>query len=238
MKNSKSFKKSYVYVVAFLLVMLISFVYKTVMNMRANEMLIKKDSLESTNESVSAVSENSFYSECEESYVEETTINISVYVCGAVNSPGVYDIPQGSILNDAIMLAGGFAENAACDYVNLVYRIEDNISVYIPYEDEVSEFSGFGDSVIRGSGDLYIWGESVSNETSAGETEVNPNEGKVNINTASLEELMTLPGIGESTARAIIDYREGNEFITIEDIMNVSGIGEAKFNRIRDYICV
>ncbi len=238
MKNSKSFKKSYVYIVAFLLVMLISFVYKTVMNMRANEMLIKKDSSESTNESVSAVSENSSDSEYEETYVEETTINISVYVCGAVNSPGVYDIPQGSILNDAIMLAGGFAENAACDYVNLVYRIEDNISIYIPYEDEVSEFSGFGDSVIRGSGDLYIWGESVSNETSAGEAEVNPNEGKVNINTASLEELMTLPGIGESTARAIIDYREGNEFITIEDIMNVSGIGEAKFNRIRDYICV
>ena len=77
-----------------------------------------------------------------------------------------------------------------------------------------------------------VWGSSA--DTDPGES----SGGLVNINTATLEQLMTLPGIGEVTASAIIEYREQAYFERVEDIMNVTGIGEAKFNGIRDLICV
>ncbi len=152
---------------------------------------------------------------CDESFAATTSEDstVPVYVCGAVVSPGVYYLSPDSLKAEALELAGGLAEGAAQDYVNLAETISSGEKIYFPYEDEVT-------------GGLV-----------AGETD--KSEGKVNINTATKEELMTLPGIGESKAEAIIKYREDNgAFQSIEDITNISGIKEGVYNNIKDYIIV
>ena len=162
----------------------------------------------------------------------ETVQFISVYICGEVRNPGIYDAPKGVMLNDIIEDAGGLTENASVNNINLVYQITGNMSIYIPSEEEMSQ--GFtGGDIIRQDG-VYVWGSSQegASDTGGGGTLM------VNINTASLDELKSLPGIGEVTAQAIIDYRKDNPFGSIEDIKNVTGIGDSKFNRIKDYICV
>ncbi len=161
----------------------------------------------------------------------ETVRIISVYICGEVRNPGIYEAPQGAMLNDIIEDAGGLTENASVNNINLVYQITENMSIYIPSEDEIK--NGFtGGDIIRQDG-VYVWGNS-----SGGSSEPGGSTLMVNINTAALDELKSLPGIGEVTAQAIIDYRNTTPFSAIEDIKNVTGIGDSKFNRIKDYICV
>ena len=139
----------------------------------------------------------------------------------------------GSILNDAVILAGGLTEDAPSERINLVYELNENISVYIPTREELESGSYDDPLIIRTSDSDYIWGDEGPAQEDQQEQ-----PGLININTASKEQLMTLPGIGESTADAIIAYREETPFTSTEDIMNVSGIGESKYNRIKDLICV
>lgn len=161
----------------------------------------------------------------------ETVRLISVYICGEVRNPGIYEAPQGAMLNDIIEDAGGLTENASVNNINLVYQITGNMSIYIPSEDEIK--NGFtGGDIIRQDG-VYVWGNSSGGSSDPGGSTL-----MVNINTAALDELKSLPGIGEVTAQAIIDYRNTTPFSAIEDIKNVTGIGDSKFNRIKDYICV
>ena len=161
----------------------------------------------------------------------ETVRLISVYICGEVRNPGIYEAPQGAMLNDIIEDAGGLTENASVNNINLVYQITGNMSIYIPSEDEIK--NGFtGGDIIRQDG-VYVWGNSSGSSSDPGGSTL-----MVNINTAALDELKSLPGIGEVTAQAIIDYRNTTPFSAIEDIKNVTGIGDSKFNRIKDYICV
>ncbi|MBR6987592.1 MAG: helix-hairpin-helix domain-containing protein [Clostridiales bacterium] len=157
---------------------------------------------------------------------------ISVYICGEVNNPGIYEVPKGVILNKIIEAAGGFTEEASENNVNLVYQIESNMSIYIPSEDEITQ--GFtGGDIIRQEG-VYVWGaqSGASGGTDQSATLM------VNINTATEEELKSLPGIGDVTAKAIVNYRKDTPFKTIDDIKNVTGIGDSKFKQIKDYICV
>ena len=138
----------------------------------------------------------------------EDTEYIFVYVCGAVNSEGVYELPKGSRVYQAIELAGGFSEDADKSNVNQAEVLEDEERIYVP-----------------------IIGEDVLS--------ISEDEGKININKASKEELMTLPGVGESRAESIIKYREDvGIFQNIEDIMQVSGIKEGLFEKIKDLITV
>ncbi len=197
----KTKTRNAVYVAAFVITLLISLVYKLFLNGRFDALLEK--SPESTEVS-SGVTE-----------LSEGPSEISVYICGHVNEPGVYKTEKGSILNDVVELAGGLSEDAASESIDLVYVLTENISIYIPSRDEA----------VQGDFSIGAISDSVS-------------DGKVNINTADKEELMSLPGIGEATASAIIDYREDNSFSSTEDIMNVSGIGESKYNNIKDLICV
>lgn len=146
----------------------------------------------------------------------ETTMVI--YICGAVVSPGVYELPAGSRVNDAVMAAGGFSAEADHNYVNLAEPISDGIKIQIPTVQEVS---------------------TLQPEISDSFSNSDPRSGLVNINRASKEELKTIPGIGDGIANKIIDYRTQNgNFSTIEDIMKVSGIKEKLFSKIKDHITV
>ena len=146
-----------------------------------------------------------------------------VYICGEVNSPGVYQIEGSVYLYELIEMAGGLKSQAAVDHIDMVYLISSEESIYVPSIDDITEPS---DS----SGFIFPGKE---------EEEPRKQNGKVNINTADEEELSTLSGIGEKTAEKIIRYREEHgPFMTTEDIMNVPGIGESKYALIKDGICV
>ena len=156
--------------------------------------------------------ENTIVSSIEQSTDIEEYIN--VFVSGAVNNPDVYTLKKGSIIKDAVDLAGGFSEEACRDYVNLAKKLEGGEHIMIPTMEQMSGLSV-----------QHILEESQKSTL-------------VNINTATKEELMSLPGIGERKADSIIEYRNSKSFSAIEDIMNISGIKEAAFNKIRDKICI
>ena len=151
---------------------------------------------------------------------------ICVHICGAVVSPGVYEIPQGSRVYEAVMAAGGYRDDADEDYVNQALVLNDSDKLVIPTLADTEAMVIPSDGKVREFG----IGSGVSGSESSG---------KVNINTAGIEELCTLSGIGEARAKVIISYRDSNgPFGSIEDIMNVSGIKQASFDRIKNDICV
>ena len=171
-----------------------------------------------TNESTNTVEE-----------VEEEMI--IVHVSGEVKEPGIVKLKEGERIADAIEKAGGTTDDADLSKLNLAYVLEDGVKVRIPKK---NEGENVGEYVSEESGEEVIQEGSIEAEESTQTTSK-----VVNINKANQEELMTLPGIGESTAQKIIDYRKENgKFQTIEDIKNVSGIGDSKFNQIKSLIKV
>lgn len=146
-----------------------------------------------------------------------------VYVCGAVVRPGVYPVTAGMRLFEVISLAGGFLETADEEWLNQAAEVSDGQRIYVYTCEETGELSAHGVSPDDPG--------SEGNKDSIGHL--------VNLNTASKEELMTLPGVGESKADAIIQYRtECGGFESCEDIMQISGIKEAVFSKIKEYITV
>lgn len=145
--------------------------------------------------------------------MEETQENmLYVYVCGYVENPGVYLLSEGSRRFQAIEAAGGMKEDGSVELLELAGILTDGERIYVPSANEAEEMR-LADACAQ--------------------------SGLVNLNQAAREQLMTLPGIGESRAEAIVQYREANgAFNSIEDIMKVSGIKEAAFAKIKDYICV
>lgn len=141
-----------------------------------------------------------------------TEHELYVFVCGQVRNPGVYCVPAGSRICDAISAAGGCLETADDCVVNQAERLQDGDKVYIP---------GVGEAL-----DIP-------------EEETKVQDGLIHLNRATKEELMTLPGIGESKAQQILAYREEHGgFSSIEELMNISGIKEGVFHSIEDYITV
>ncbi len=150
---------------------------------------------------------------------------ICVHICGAVVSPGVYEIPQGSRVYEAVMAAGGYRDDADEDYVNQALVLNDSDKLVIP--------------TLADTEAMVIPSDGKVREFGVGSGDPKTESGKVNINTAGVEELCTLSGIGEARAKVIISYRDSNgPFGSIEDIMNVSGIKQASFDRIKNDICV
>ena len=142
-----------------------------------------------------------------------------VHICGAVKEPGVYSLPEGSRVVDAIRAAGGLTQDASERDVNQASVVADGMQIVVPTLEEVKNGS-------------YTWGTAAKG---GGETE----DGLVDINTADAALLMTLPGIGQTRADAIVAYREQHgSFSTIEDIMKVDGIKEGSFAKLRDRITV
>ena len=152
---------------------------------------------------------------------------LTVYVCGEVNVPGVYQLPEGSRLYEAILLAGGCTEEAAEAYHNLARVLADGERIYILSKEEVEELSL----------QERVNGEGAQGETAGAAVPSEPET--VNLNTATLEQLTSLPGIGASRAESILEYRTRvGRFQAVEEIMNISGIGEAMFAKIKDRITV
>lgn len=141
---------------------------------------------------------------------------IVVHITGAVPRPGVYALPQGARIQDGISAAGGFLAEAEKTNINLAQLLEDGEKLDIPFVEGASP----------------VLPTPVPEVVSA-TTEL------ININTASIAELDTLPGIGPAIAQRIIDYRtQHGPFLNIEDIINVAGIGPATYERIKDLISV
>lgn len=158
----------------------------------------------------------------EEKTVENERL-IKVYVSGAVQNPGLYDIAAGSRACDAVEKAGGFTETANLEKVNLAKKLKDGSQVNVP---------SLSSRQLKER--RILQGEIVNMETGSSKLQV----GKVNINTADAEELDSLPGIGMATARKIIDHRSKTPFGKPEDLLLVDGIGSAKFAKLKDRISI
>ena len=168
----------------------------------------KEESVEETEVVVTTV----LAEKTEVSTTQETVIFVDIK--GAVKNPGVYQMKVGDRVKDALEAAGGLTEEADSQKVNLAKRLEDQMVIVVPKVGEEAE------------------------EIPAGETRNEATkEGKVNINTATVEELKTLKGVGEKKAEAIIEYRKKNgSFQTKEDLMKVRGIGKKLFESFQEMI--
>ena len=182
---------------------------------------------------------------------------IIVHLSGAVEKEGIIELNENSRMADAIEKAGGLKENACIDEINLAYKLEDGMKIYIPTKEECKKQTT-SNGTEKNTGKTNSGGASSTSTTNNGGTTINggttsnggtsitgisgnnmKKQGKVNINTASQTELETLPGIGPSTALKILNYRkEKGKFKKIEDIKEVSGIGDSKYNKIKDLITI
>ena len=149
-----------------------------------------------------------------------------VHVCGAVRVPGVYALAQGSRVYEALLMAGGLTEDASERSVNQAELLWDGEMIFVPTVEEARD------------GVTGVWAGATTGDTSAKEV-MEISDERVNLNTASKTELMTLPGIGQAKAESIVAYRETNgAFSSVEEIMQVDGIKEGLYTRIKDKIRV
>ena len=159
-------------------------------------------------------------------------VKITVYVSGAVAKPGLHEIAPGSRAVDVIEAAGGMTEEANEDRVNLAKICKDGMQVNVP------RLSAKELRKLKQAQNVYV-GDSANAVQPANYVPVEQqdySDGKIRLNSATLEELEELPGVGEVTAQRIVEYRNLHGFNKIEDIMNVKGIGQAKFNKMRQYL--
>ena len=142
---------------------------------------------------------------------------ITVDVKGAVKAPGIYDLPVGSRVNDAVQKAGGLTEQADSKSLNLAQKVSDEALVYVPTKGE----------------------EAASQQAGSGAASSTSKEKKVNLNKASLEELKQVKGLGGKRAQDIIDHREANgKFKSVDELKKVSGIGAKTIEKLKDYVTV
>lgn len=209
-------RKKLIIAIILILILTVAFIIYSIINNNQNNInineLIVQNEQEIENET-----------EINEEIKQETTTKIAVHITGEVKKEGLIYLQQGSRIADAIKKAGGETKEADLSQVNLAYILEDGQKIYIPNKNEkISEY------VTKNSGYNVIEKEDQNKE-----------ESKVNINTATQEELDSLPGIGPSIAQRIIEYRnENGKFSKIEDLQNVKGIGDSKYDEIKDNVTV
>ena len=158
----------------------------------------------------------------------ETSLNdkVTIYISGEVKNPGVVELKYDARLGDGVDLCGGLTKDANLNGINLAMKIKDEGHYIIPKVGEETKDTVVNDNEYRNENNTL--NEPESN-----------NDNKININTADLSELDSLPGFGQVTAQKIIEYRqEHTKFNSIEELMNIKGIGEKKFNNVKDYIYV
>ena len=159
--------------------------------------------------------------------------SVNVDIKGYVKKPGVYEVSDGMTVNDVIKLAGGLKKNASTDNINLSKKVFDQM-VIIVYSKKTNKDKSYSSDLAN---DALIKNEESALITNMDSTTQNTSK-LVNINTATIDELLNITGIGQSKADAIISYRNNSHFNSIEDIKNVSGIGDALFEKIKDSITV
>lgn len=173
----------------------------------ANEEELLWETVESTGASVT---------ESIDSAQEDSVILVDIK--GEIKQPGVYELAYDARLNELILLAGGFTENAEVRQLNLAERLSDQQMIYVPNQDELT----------------FSIDQLIEEEVDMAQSST-----KVNINTADITELQQLPGVGPSKAQAIIAYREENGlFKSIEGLLEVSGFGEKTFEKLKDSIVI
>ncbi len=183
------------------------------------ETIVVSEPSESVKDEKNAASENVPSEEKTESVTSAD--KIIVYVCGAVENPDVYELDPGARINDALEAAGGFSGDADMNMINLAEPVSDGQRVYFPVQGEDMT----GDSQdMNAALETDIYGDDTS---------------LVNINKAGVSELTQLPGIGETRAGQIVEYRETHgKFSSKEDLKNVSGIGDSTYEKLESHIIV
>lgn len=188
-------------------------------------------------------------------YIKEEPETVYVHVCGAVITPGVYGLAAGSRVYEAVQAAGGFAENAEESYVNQAQELPDGAKLVIPTKEEAAlssqrNMKGQVATQRAEEGQTADGGVQIGIVTqeglgltgspqSAGAGQNAADDGRININSATVEELCEIPGIGSTRAAAIVSYREAHGgFNKPEDIMQVSGIKEGTYEKIKDSISI
>lgn len=219
------FLKKYKYVITIFLFMLIIFYIVFIkVNLKSKEKNLVDDQV--------------VINEVEKVEVDLKDDLVYVDIKGAVKKPGVYKINSDKKIIDVITMAGGLMENANTDNINLSKKVTDEMVIIIYTNEEVKN-SNIVDTVIKVI-DKECVCPNIQNDgcinTEINDSITNVNK-TININTATLEELMSINGLGEAKAKAIIKYREENGYFKIiDDLLNVSGIGEALFEKIKEYI--
>lgn len=188
---------------------------------------VKIDKVESTNYN-QPQSDNE---EVGENYHVKNSGKITIYVSGEVNSPGVVELDSNDRLIDGVKLCEGLTKEADMNNINLAMKIQDEGHYVIPKIGENTQ--------VNAQDNINVSQNTDTNPNANQGMDNNTDNSKVNINSADITQLDSLPGVGEVTAQKIIDYREKNtKFKSIEEIKNVKGIGENKFNDLKDYISI
>ena len=206
--------------IALVIALIIGFIiYMVINNQNDNEINFEELVTNQNNEENEQAGKDS-----ENNTQEETKKEIVVHITGEVKKEGVVYLEEGSRVVDAIKKAGGETKEADLSQVNLAYVLQDGQKIYIPNKNEkISAYTS----------------ENMGENIEQNNTTTKKKGAKVNINTAGVEELDQLPGIGPAIAQRIIDYRkEHGECKKVEDVQEVKGIGDAKFSEIKDSITV
>lgn len=183
---------------------------------------IDSESINNNKEDIEKINDNTLITK------EEINNKIAVHIIGEVKKEGIVYLEEGARIIDAIEKAGGSTKEADLSQINLAYQLRDGQKIYVPNKKEkISTY------IIEVNGEEIIQeGNSISNGTSKATD-------KVNINTANVSELDTLPGIGPSLAQQIVTYRKENgDFKSIEELQNVKGIGNAKYSDIKNMVTI
>jgi len=233
--NIRYYRPKHLYISIFLII-IIAVISITVLFLKQKDEIRRKENIlksyyEKVNYSYKNQSAEENLSASENSTDKEPSSHakIKVYICGYVNNPGVFEIEKESRIVDLLLLCGGETPEACLEVVNLAQKINDGDMIYIPSEEEIKD----------GTSALFTGGFVVKGTANTGAAKNSAITNIININTASKEELIILPGIGEQTAQNIIDYRNKYGFFkTREEIKNVKGIGEKKYEKIKDMITV
>lgn len=169
--------------------------------------------------------------------ITNTMDNIFVDIKGHVNNPGVYSFKQNTNarINDLIREAGGLTKDADTSTINLSKKLEDEMTIIIYSKKEIDNYLKTQDELKK---KLELCETKLKNNACIKEKNEEIKNNKININNATHEQLITIPGIGDAKAKAIIEYRNKNKFNSIEDIKNVEGIGESLFATIKENITV
>ena len=219
-------KKKEIIIVSIILILLILTIFYWLNLKKNNKKVIKKD--------------KEVVQKLEKKEEKEIEKSVKVDIKGEINNPGIYELDESMRVIDVIELAGGLTNNADTSVINLSKKLKDEmvIIIYSKYQVKNFEATKEKEKVVEEKciqeNENALKNDACINDNNSKDT--NTIQDKININTASLEQLQTLPGVGESKAKSIIEYREKQKFKTIEDIKNVTGIGDSLFAKIKENI--